>query len=207
MSGMSQERAPQILQIFREFLKAGSEAAYKTIEDDSARICVRLKCPHPHLAIESLTGPREVWWLNAFESDSQRQQVDAEYAKNVALMSALERNSERKQEVTGTPINVYAHYRSDLSRDAAWTLAGARFLVVTITRQEVIAEGSAFEASDGVRFILRPVATRQQADVEWAAAGQEARIFAVRPYWGLPEEKWIEADPEFWKANPIASGK
>jgi hypothetical protein len=44
---MAQERPPAILQIFREPLKPGSEAAYKTVEDDTARLCVELKCPHP----------------------------------------------------------------------------------------------------------------------------------------------------------------
>ena len=52
-----------ILQIYREPLKPGSEDAYRAIEEDTARVCANLKCPHPHLAMESLTGPREVWWL------------------------------------------------------------------------------------------------------------------------------------------------
>jgi hypothetical protein len=36
---MAQERPPQILQIVRESLKKGGEAAYKAIEEDAARIC------------------------------------------------------------------------------------------------------------------------------------------------------------------------
>lgn len=58
---MAQERPPQSLQIVRESLKKGGEAAYKKIEQDAARICADLKCPNSHLAVESLTGPKEVW--------------------------------------------------------------------------------------------------------------------------------------------------
>lgn len=105
---MAQQRSPAILQIFREPLRPGSEAAYKTIEDDTARVCAELNCPHPHLAIEPLTGPQEVWWLNVFESEADRQRVENAYAQNRALMAALERNSKRKAALTGTPINVYA---------------------------------------------------------------------------------------------------
>ena len=57
------ERPPQMLQIVRESLNEGSEAAYRTIEEDAARICADLNCPNAHLAMESLTGPKEVWWL------------------------------------------------------------------------------------------------------------------------------------------------
>jgi len=57
---MAQERPPQSLQIVRESLNKGGEAAYKEIEQDAARIGADLKCPNSHLAVESLTGPKEV---------------------------------------------------------------------------------------------------------------------------------------------------
>lgn len=60
----AQAQPPQILQIHREALKPGTDAAYREIEEDTARICRELKCPHPYLAIESLTGPHEVWYFN-----------------------------------------------------------------------------------------------------------------------------------------------
>lgn len=53
---------PKILQVFREPLKPHVEAEYDRIESDTARTCAKLRCPHPYLGIESLTGPKEVWW-------------------------------------------------------------------------------------------------------------------------------------------------
>jgi len=120
----TQERPPQILQIYRDSVKEGGEAAYKAIEEDAARICADLRFPHPHLAIESLTGPKEVWWLNAFESEADRQQVTEDYTKNPALVAALEGIAKRKEEVTGTPVTVFATYRADLSRGVSWNPAG-----------------------------------------------------------------------------------
>ncbi len=87
---MAQERPPQILQIVRESLKESGEAAYKAIEKEAARVCANLECPNSHLAMESLTGPKEVWWLTAYESESDRQRVANGYASNRALMAALQ---------------------------------------------------------------------------------------------------------------------
>ncbi len=199
------DQPPKILQIYRESLNAGEEAAYKAIEDETVRVCVELKCPHPHLALESILPPTEVWWLNAFASDEERERVEQAYTRNKPLMSALERNSARKALVTGPPVNVYTFYRPALSRGTPWTLIGARFVVATVTRGDAGGEGSVFETADGVRYVLKPVRTRAEADAEAAARGPSARILAVRPYWGFPAHEWIAADPDFWRVNPLVS--
>lgn len=207
MPPMWQERAPLILQIYRDRLKPGTEADYRAVEEDAARVCADFECPHPHLAMESLEGPKEVWWLNAYESEAEKQKVVDNYTSNRALMEALDRITRRKDGLTEAPVDTFANYRVDLSRGAPLQLAGARYIVVTVTRRDALLEGSVFEAPDGTRFILKPVATRDQADVLTAAAGPERRVFAVRPYWGMPAKEWIAADPEFWKLNPTASAR
>jgi len=204
---MAQERPPRILQIYRDSLKRGGEAAFKAIEEDAARICADLKCPNPHLAIESLTGPKEVWWLTPYESEAEKQRVATGYANNPALMATLDGIGKRKKDVTGTPVNIIASYSAARSRGALWKLAGARFFVVTVTKRDPQIEGSVFEAADGTRFIIRPVGTRHQAEVIAAASGSETTVFAVRPYWGMPAKEWITADPEFWKLNPMARAR
>jgi len=60
------QQPPQILAVYRDFLKPGSETAYQQIENDGARICVELGCPHPCVGIETLTGAREARFLNGF---------------------------------------------------------------------------------------------------------------------------------------------
>ncbi|MDQ2979521.1 MAG: hypothetical protein M3R62_09880, partial [Acidobacteriota bacterium] len=196
-----------ILEIYREPVKPGSEVAYRAVEEDGARICADMKFPHSHLAIESLSGPKEVWWLNGFESAAEKEQAYIEYARNPALVAALERHAERKKALTGTPTDIFANYDADSSQGAPWSLAGARFFVVTMTRRNLATGGSVFVAPDGTRYILRLVRTRQQADALAAPAGPDTAVFAVRPYWGMPAREWIAADPEFWKSNPMARVK
>jgi hypothetical protein len=184
-----------ILQIFRERLKPGCEEAYSEIEEDTARNSVKLKCPHPYLAIESLTGPKEVWWLNVFDSHEHQQQVEADYANNHALMQVLERNSKRKASLTEISANVYVTYREGSSN---WTPAGARFVVIAVTKKNLQNNGSVFEAPDGNLYILIKMLHREQAEELATTIGPQAGVFTVRPNWSMPDQKWIDADPDFW---------
>jgi len=201
---MAQQRPPKLLEIYREPLKQGGEAAYRAIEEDTARITAEFNFPHPHLAIETVAGSKEVWWLNAWESHDERVWVSTEYAKNRLMARAMERNSRRKQKLVVRPTDIFLNHRADLSHGGSWKLAGARFVVVTITKRDSLPEGSVFEAPEGTRFVVGAVHTYQEADALRVAAGSETRIFAVRPYWGMPAKEWIAADREFWRANPMA---
>src|SRR5205823_7751783 len=105
---VAHERPPKILQIYRDFLKPGQEGAFKAIEEDAARICASLNCPNAHLAMESLTPPKEVWWLTPYESDADKERVANGYATNPQLTAALSSIPKRKDGVVGMPIDVLA---------------------------------------------------------------------------------------------------
>src|SRR5207247_11154411 len=66
---------PRNLQDVRDPLKAGVEAEYDRIESEIAKECARLRCPHPYLGLESLTGPKEAWWFNGYDSAADQEQV------------------------------------------------------------------------------------------------------------------------------------
>ena len=200
---MAEERPPQLLQIYRDFVQRGGEEAFRLVEEDAARICADLDCPNVHLAMESPAAPVEVWWLTPYLSEADKQRVADGYAHNAALMAALEGIAKRKAGLVGTPVDVIANYRPELSR-AAWMLAGARFVVVTMTTGDPDGEGAVFAAADGTRFIFRTFAAGQDAEACVVQSGPDTRLFAVRPYWGMPAPEWIAADPEFWKPNPRA---
>jgi hypothetical protein len=197
---LAQHVPPRILYIYRDSLKRGVDSTYRAIEDQGAQICADLKCPNPYLALEALSGPHEVWWLNAFAGEADTTRVVNAYAANRPLMDALGAVAKRKDNLIGTPIKGYAIYRPDLSRGAAWSVAGARFMLVTVTRSRRSAEGSVWEAADSMLYVFRPVRTRRRAE---ALAGEQgARVFAVRPNWSMPAPEWVAADPDFWRLAP-----
>jgi hypothetical protein len=187
-----------ILQIHRDTLKPGTEATYQAIEDDAARACRGLNGPHPHLAIAGLTGLKEVWWLNEFESNEDMQRVHDAYANNGPLMAALGDVGKRRRDVIASEVDVFVRDRADLSGGAAWRISGARFFVVLVTDHDSTMEGVVFETADGTRYIFNAARTREAADTIAAHGGPRTAIFAVRPHWGMPAQEWIDADPAFW---------
>jgi hypothetical protein len=200
---------PQILQIYREFWKPGSVAANRNIEAEASQICVELRCPHPYLGLESLTGPKEAWFLNGYVSSTEQTQVGEDYQKNSTLIQALNEILIRKKPLSrADDVNVFAEYRQSLSHGAPWRVGEGRFLVITVIKSAVsarsnpVVDGSAFEADDGTRFVISAAGTRQEADARAAKAGRETRVFAVRPYWSLPAKDWIAMDPSFWRHHP-----
>jgi hypothetical protein len=207
MQIFSQSQPPQILQIYRDRLKPGSHVAYREIEQDIARVCADLGFPHAYLAIEPLMGPEEVWFLNGWESAAEQKQVADAYAKNTPLVTALETNGKRKASLTLKPVDVSANYRQNLSSGTPWAMGMGRYLVVTVTKTSRRIDGTVFEIPDGTKFVLLPAKTREEADAKVAAAGSEARVFAVRPYWSNPAKDWVAADPVFWQSSPAARVK
>jgi hypothetical protein len=197
---LAQQAPPLFMYIYRDSLRRGVDSTYGAIEDEAAQICADLKCPNPYLGVESLSGPHEAWWLNAFAGEADTTRVVKAYARNRPLMEALDAVAKRKASLVGIPIKGFGVYRPDLSGGPAWSVAGARFILVTVTRSRRPSGGSVWEMADSTLYILRPVRTRQRAEL--LAREQGARIFAVRPNWSMPAPEWVAADPAFWRLAP-----
>jgi hypothetical protein len=202
VGAMRQRDPPQLLQVVREPINAGDEAAYEEIEDEIAAACVALKCPHPHLALETLSAQKEIWWFNFFESEEERLQVTRAYESNRPLMQVLTRNSERKSRYTGQVTDKVSRYRRDLGPEVQWDLLGARHAVVTFGDAAIATGGPVFEQPDGAYFAVRFFRALEDAT---RFAGNGATILGFRPSWGLPAQELIDADRDFWSANPVAS--
>jgi hypothetical protein len=83
-------------------------------------------------------------------------------------------------------------------------IAGARFFVMTIIRDDREVAGAVFESSDRERFVVAVANTRAAAERLAARAGPGSMILAVQPQWSFPGEAWIAADADFWSSSPAA---
>jgi hypothetical protein len=197
-----QAEGPPVLLVHREAPTPGNEAAYDAIETDTARICRELGCPHPYVAIEALSRPAAVWFINRFDSTAHHERVVKAYAANDALMVKLRQNSTRKAVLVGPTSSVTVIHRADLDRGTPWRPGIGRFLAITVTRRAQLPAGTVFDAPDGERLAI--VSANSLADAERAAnaAGTDSRVFAVRPSWSFPDPSWTAADPSLWKSAP-----
>lgn len=190
----------QFLLIARERLRPGRDQAYNENELQLARVCATLKCPHPYLALASVTGPTEVWWLNALTSEKERDDLEPAYARNERLMAAMRPLGKRKEDFRETFTSTMTTYRQDLSGGSVLRIAGTRFFVIQGTYDQRKSIGAVFESSAGERFVITDAKSRADADEIAARSGPGAMILSVQPQWSFPAETWIQADPEFWNA-------
>jgi hypothetical protein len=199
-------QSPRILYISREFWKPGHEAELNRIEAEAARVCVSLGVPHPYLGIESLTGPKEVWYINGFASAEELAQVTEAYSKNPKLLAAMRRFAiERTEFQSHENIEGTATHRPELSRGPGWVMGEERFLVITVTKGNPRSGGTVFESQDGLLFLLTAAKSKAETDAKLSAAGPDAKIFAVRPEFSMPAARWVANDPSFW--DPMEAKK
>jgi len=196
-SGSAQ--TPRILYISREFWKPGHDADLNRIEAEAARVCISLGVPHPYLGVESLTGSKEVWYINGFASTQELAKVTEAYSKKPELLAAMSRFAQQRNEFESQPNREgSATYRPDLSRGPEWKMGQERFLVIAVTKGDPRGDGMVFETQDGARFMVAPAKTRAEADAKRSAASPDAKIFAVRPEFSMPAAEWVASDPSFW---------
>jgi hypothetical protein len=191
---------PAIIYVSRDFIKPGNEAAYRPIEQDGRAICIKLRCPHPYLGLESLSVPHEALFLNLLVSDAELHAVGAGYDANPKLLAALDTIKQRKAGLVGTAQEFVAHVRPDLSVAATWHMGCARFFVIAFTGPDMKIAGSVFDSDNGLRMTVRQECARDRADAAAHVMGPAARLFAVRQYWSMPDPTWRAADPAFWNA-------
>jgi hypothetical protein len=188
---------PALLLLHREGVPEPHAAAYHTIEAGIARTCAELGCPHPYLALQTISGDPEVWFLNGFASAYQQEAVDRQYTANVRLMTALTEQSGRKAGLIKILGEHRASHRPERSRRNAWVLGRDRYVVVTIG-DEAPLEGVSFEASDGTWFTLTGAPDAESALALSASGVPLVRALEVRPAWSCPALEWKRSNPELW---------
>jgi hypothetical protein len=191
---------PEILQIHRERLRPGAEAAYAANEARITESCAELGCPHPYLGVESLTGPKEVWYFNGYASEVDKTSVAEAYARNEPLMEALSDLGKQKAAFILEPLSTFARYRPDRTAGKPWAIGEGRFLAISVSHGRTREQGTVFEDDSGTCYEIRAFPAKAEADL--AFAGSEGTLFAVRPEWSHPAKEWIAADPAFWLGHP-----
>jgi hypothetical protein len=195
---------PQILRINRYTLRPDTESAMRNLQKQVAQALVQWGNPQPCVAIESMTGPKEVWCITGFESAVEQKQVAEKLEGNDVLRSALERIESQVRVLTGNPVTLVATHQQGARRGRAWTMGRGHYLVVSVSTGTQELDGSCYETANGMRYAITATRTRKDADARALAAGPDAHVFAIRPTWGMPARDWVLADPEFWNASPVA---
>lgn len=176
--GMAQARPPQILYVSRDYLKEDAVAANRKLERRAEDLCRTLAFTHPYLTIESVSGPAEMWYLNAFDSQAEVDKLTREYQQNTRLLAALNDITQQKVALKRQDsTEEFAHFRSDLSSGDPWIIGRGRFFVIVFFEGNPPLNGTVFEMKDGSRLLVRTAKSLSDAHVLAASAGSTARVF------------------------------
>lgn len=115
LRGYAQEVKPSpVLNIVREAIKEGRGSAHERVEADYAAAFRKANFPEHYVALASMSGPNEVWFVQPMPSFA----INEEYEKAAAkepLKSALGLLDARDGELRASSRTIWAVYRPDLS--------------------------------------------------------------------------------------------
>jgi hypothetical protein len=125
---------PKFLQISREQVKMGRAADHSKWESGWPAAYAKAKDPYSYIALVSLTGPSEVWYVVPFPSQAAFGDSMAREDADSALAAELARLSRGDAEFVSESTSLQALARPDLSHGNFPDLAMMRFWEITTFR-------------------------------------------------------------------------
>ncbi len=143
---------PAVLQIVRETIKEGKEAAHRKVEQDFANTDRKNKFPFHYLGLSAESGPNEVLFLEAFPSFAAIEEAD-KLGEKAPLKSELEMINARDGELRSESRSMTAVFRKDLSYMPDNALPVGKFRYVMIDNYRVrLGQNEKF--MDGAKLLL-----------------------------------------------------
>ncbi len=117
---MDMEKPAPILVIYREDVKAGRVASHDELEANFARTYSRVPGAQYFLAMNSLSGPNQSWFLQPYTSleEVQKESQASEHAP-AAIRTALQRITSGEIDNLTSQQAIVTIYREDLSHNAS----------------------------------------------------------------------------------------
>jgi hypothetical protein len=125
---------PGLLYLIREDVKVGHAADHPKVEAGWPAAFEKAKSPYYYLALDSLTGSSEVWFVAPFENHTAFGDSLKRESENPVLSAELGRLSRADAEHVSNVRRIQAIARQELSHGAFPDVAKQRFYEITIFR-------------------------------------------------------------------------
>jgi hypothetical protein len=126
--------SPKVLQIFREDVKPGKGPAHEKFEARFPAAMAKAHWPTNYIALVSMTGPGDAWFLTGYQSFEAWQQDVQNTGANPGLQSELDSLVEKDGEFLSGGRSLVALYREDLSHRPAFNLGKTRYVRILTFR-------------------------------------------------------------------------
>ena len=130
---LAPEAPAKVLQIIREEIKAGRATAHEKYEAGYVKAYKAAKRA-PYLAMSTLSGPSEAWFVVPFPSYAALEKETEATAKDATLSAELERLDEGDAAYRIGGQTMFAEYKPELSYRARGDFSGVHYVEVTIVQ-------------------------------------------------------------------------
>lgn len=172
---------PPVLQIMQEHVKPGKGMAHEKLETAWTAAFKHAKFNYPGLAMTSISGGNDVWFLMPQKSWAAAEKDYAAIMSNPAFASIMQQYAPQEAEMLSGTHMVWARYREDLSYNPGVKLGEMRLMIV---RTVHIRPGHDREFQELRKMIIEAM-TRQNAPEHVAVysvvAGGASTYYAFRP--------------------------
>jgi hypothetical protein len=180
----------KVLIVTREVVKPGKGDAHDKLESEWARSLAAAKIPIHALALSSVSGPRETWFISGFPSFAESARLQKAYAAIPALAQIGTRLDPREAELVAESRGMVLQLREDLSYGAAPNLPQMRYFSITRTS---VRPGHVAEFEDARKTVKQAHETAKVADnysIYEAVAGAPGGTF----FMFVPRKSLAELD-------------
>jgi len=196
---------PKILQIYREEVKPGKGPAHAKVEAGWPAAFAKANWPSHYLALTSLTGPSEAWFVSGWDSMAAWEKDTKAVEGNTALSAELDALQEKDGELLSGGSGLLLSYREDLSNTPNVDLSKMRYFRIITFR---IRPGHENDFMSAVK-IVKDAYRKANISLPWAVfqvtAGMPGPTFTVWiPMTSLSE---LDATMKAGKAIQDAEGE
>jgi hypothetical protein len=122
---------PKVITIYREQVKVGKASAHEKFEQEAfVRAMTKANWPEHYLAMTSMSGSSEAWFLNSYDSFAAVEKDTQAMDKDPMIQSAMAKLTDQDSEYLHGAVAMMAAYREDLSYNPGVTLADMRYFGV-----------------------------------------------------------------------------
>ena len=161
---------PPLLVIYREEVKPGRGAAHAVNESAWAQGFAKAGVPQHWLAMTSMAGPTEAWFLSGYASYADFQKAEDAVEGSPSMRAIADKFSAQESDILDRTTSIIAGYRPALSYQANVSLPTMRFMQIDVVR---VKAGHDREFRAFWRAMVE-AHTKAKMDEHWAVYESEA---------------------------------
>jgi hypothetical protein len=181
---------PKVLQIFVESVKPGKGTAHEKVEIGWPAAFRKAKWPTHYLAMTSMSGPGEAWFLSGYDSYAALEADQANVEKTPVLARELERLSQADGDLLSGTRGVLASYRPDLSYRPDINVGSMRYFALTI----ITLKPGYDSAYADIRKLVHAAHEKANMDEHWAMYQVSSGMSGSTYLLWIPMKSLQEAD-------------